>query len=179
MTHKLSVLKNVVILSTAVLLLIAVMGLTNLNQQSSTSQAAQITSFGKGETSKSSYVPSDSLPDLKPENMQITLEKWIPCMSNTNLGVRVWFSNIGEADAGPFVVVVNGKTQAVSGLPKGESSSLWFVGYSNPSTAIIDFTNTVIESDETNNQLIQPLPIPTLPAVPFCHISYLPIVIKD
>ena len=190
MAHKSSILKSSVVLATAVLLIITTLGFTKFNKQSSGSQAAKFAYFGKGIsttttftdalsplfTPRTSNIPSSFLPDLKVDYMLITLGNWDHCISNTGLGVRVGFSNIGNADAGSFLVEVNEKTQAVSSLPKGESSSLWFVGYSNPSTAIVDSTNMVIEINENNNQLIQSLPIPTLPAVPFCHILYMPII---
>jgi hypothetical protein len=177
MTHKYSVLKNVLVLAAALLIIIAGMGFTVRHEQNST--PAVTGSLSLQSASKPSSVPYEPLPDLVPGGMHVTLKEWGFCIINTSLGVRVSFSNNGEADAGPFEVKVNEVTQTFSGLKKGESASLWFSGYSNPSIAVVDSSNTVVESDESNNQLSQYLPIPTLPPVPVCYKNYLPVEKKD
>ena len=107
------------------------------------------------------------LPDLTVNSMGITLETGGDCnYTSTQLGVRVWFQNIGSADAGPFVVEVNGAQQTVtSGLHTGQTDTLWFPEYVYPgeNTASVDTSFQVTESNENNNQLSQVLPIPTLP----------------
>jgi len=107
------------------------------------------------------------LPDLTVNSMGITLETGGDCnYTSTQLGVRVWFQNIGRADAGPFVVEVNGAQQTVtSGLHTGQTDTLWFPEYVYPgeNTASVDASFQVTESNEDNNQLSQVLPIPTLP----------------
>jgi len=107
------------------------------------------------------------LPDLTINSMGITLETGGDCnYTSTQLGVRVWFQNIGSADAGPFVVEVNGAQQTVtSGLHTGQTDTLWFPEYVyfRENTALVDATFQVTESNENNNQLSQVLPIPTLP----------------
>ena len=112
-------------------------------------------------------IPNPCLPDLVVNYMRIELETGSDCnYSSTQLGVRVWTENIGSADAGPFVVDVNGSQQtATSGLASGQTTPLWFVGYVafGENTAFVDATFQVEESNEDNNQLSQWLPIPTLP----------------
>jgi len=108
------------------------------------------------------------LPDLTVNSMGITLETGGDCnYTSTQLGVRVWFQNIGSADAGPFVVEVNSAQQTIaSGLHAGQTDTLWFPEYVYPgeNTAFVDAILQVTESNENNNQLSQLLPIPTLPS---------------
>ena len=117
------------------------------------------------------------LPDLTVNSMGITLETGGDCnYTSTQLGVRVWFQNIGSADAGPFVVEVNGAQQTVtSGLHTGQTDTLWFPEYvySGENTAFVDAILQVTESNENNNQLSQLLPIPTLP--PTCTPTSTPV----
>ena len=117
------------------------------------------------------------LPDLTVNSMGITLETGGACnYTSTQLGVRVWFQNIGSADAGPFVVEVNGAQQTVtSGLHTGQTDTLWFLEYVYPgeNTAFVDATFQVTESNKNNNQLSQFLPIPTLP--PTCTPTPTPV----
>jgi hypothetical protein len=66
------------------------------------------------------------------------------------------------------VVEVNGESRMVtSGLAAGQTVELWFVGYRHPEANVIlvDVTAAIQESDEANNALIQPLPLPTPPPV--------------
>jgi len=109
---------------------------------------------------------SANLPDLAIRQARIELESGGSCdYASTELGVRVTVENAGDADAGPFVVEVNGVQQRVEeGLAAGESVALWFAGYGSENTIIVDATSQVEESDEGNNRLSQPLPVPTLPA---------------
>ncbi len=118
-----------------------------------------------------SYMPSifrqSSQPDLTISHLSITLETGNACYTSTLMGMRIWFQNIGGQDAGPFVIDVNGAQQTVAlGLGAGQSDTLWFPGYRRTSTAFIDTTFQVDESNEDNNQFSGPVPIPTLP--PMC-----------
>ena len=109
---------------------------------------------------------SFNLPDLVVQSMVIELETGGACdFVSTELGVRVVVGNVGSAEAGPFVVDVNGSQQTVtSGLPQGETLSLWFAGYLfGENMAFVDATFQVEESNEENNQLSQLVPVPTLP----------------
>jgi len=104
-------------------------------------------------------------PDLVVNGLKITLATGDACYTSTQLGVRVWFQNIGNVDAGPFVVEVNGVQQLVaSGLAAGQAGDLWFPGYTGANIAFVDATYQVAETDETNNWRIQITGIPTLPA---------------
>jgi hypothetical protein len=112
-------------------------------------------------------------PDLVVNRMQVELESAGDCdYVSTQLGVRVWVENVGDAGAGPFVVEVNSTQQTVSdGLASGQSTDLWFTGYvqDGETQASVDATDQVREKDEANNRLAQRLPIPTLP--PTCTPS--------
>ncbi len=72
-------------------------------------------------------------------------------------GALVIITNTGPADAGSFMVEVNGVWQAVpEGLSAGQSLELWFDGKAYPQpwsemTVIVDPAHQVAESDETNN----------------------------
>ncbi len=110
--------------------------------------------------------PPPNLPDLTVSNMKIELETGGDCdFTATTLGVRVEIANVGNADAGPFAVEVNGEQQSVdAGLPQGDSLSLWFIGYVfGENTAIADAKFQVAESDEENNILAAFTAVPTLP----------------
>jgi hypothetical protein len=68
--------------------------------------------------------------------------------------VVVTFKNIGTADAGTFVVSMNGSEQTVSGLAAGQTSSVRYAFNPTSRTAIVDATNLITESDENNNTLM-------------------------
>ena len=109
------------------------------------------------------------LPDLALRAVTIQFETVGPCYEpGAPLGIRVEIENIGAADAGPFIVEVNGVQRLVpEGLLAGRMISLWFAEYRYPdaNSVLIDATAMVQESDEGNNNLSQPLPIPTPPPV--------------
>jgi hypothetical protein len=132
-------------------------------------------SSGPSSTPTSTAVPAskEPQPDLVVSRMQVELESGGACYYvSTQLGVRVWVENVGGADAGPFVVEVNGTQQMVSeGLASGQSTDLWFTGYTQDgeTQVSVDANDQVPEYDEGNNRLAQRLPIPTLP--PTCTPS--------
>ncbi len=107
------------------------------------------------------------LPDLVVKHVQIELESGGGCdYTSTELGVRVWVENSGRADAGPFVIEVNGVQQPVpEGLASGQGISVWFTGYvhDGENRILVDVTSQVQEADEQNNTFSTRLPIPTLP----------------
>jgi hypothetical protein len=120
-------------------------------------------------TAINAYLPlvrRDDLPDLIVAWMSIRLDT--PCLApGSRLGLSVTVANIGAAAAGPFEVEANGALQTVSdGLAAGQSVELWFPGYVafGPNSAVADATHLIAERDETNNQLVQQVPIPTPPA---------------
>jgi hypothetical protein len=108
-----------------------------------------------------------ALPDLVIRSVRIELETGGACdYTTTQLGTRIVLENAGEADAGPFVVDVNGSQQSVdAGLAAGQTVSLWIAGYSygGETTITVDAASQVEESNEENNFLSQMVPIPTLP----------------
>ena len=108
------------------------------------------------------------LPDLVISAMRIELETGGACnYTSTALGLRVWVRNIGAGDAGPFFVDVNGRTGSVpGGLAAGQMTSLWFAHgfvHGGMNHAFADSALQVAESDETNNECSEMVPIPTLP----------------
>jgi len=109
-----------------------------------------------------------SLPDLVTGWMSITTEKGGCILSlPVALGVSLSIANAGTADAGPFVIEVNGVRQTVTqGLPRGKSITLWFSGaysYGGETVATVDVLFQVQESNEENNSLSRFLPLPTPP----------------
>ncbi len=125
-----------------------------------------------------------ALPDLVVVSIDIEPETLGACDAPTQLGVRVRFSNQGNADAGAFAVEVNGAQQTVTGgLAVGATSSLWFPGFQiGSNTAIVDATGLVPESDETNNMLSggsPPTPSPTPTCTPTLTPSVTPVAPTD
>mgnify|MGYP005839356855 CR=1 FL=1 len=105
------------------------------------------------------------LPDLLIVYGRIELESGGGCGdADAPLGVRIGVRNAGAVHAGPFLVEVNGVSQTVTdGLAAGAEITLWFSGYvaGGEQRAAVDAGQQVTESDETNNTLVQMLPIPT------------------
>ena len=102
-------------------------------------------------------------PDLVITDMRIQLQNTNCLQPGDPLGVRVWIVNNGQSTASTFVVKVNGVKQSVNGLGAGDAKSLFFAGYSNPVTAIVDATGVIAESNENNNSVTQNVPVPTPP----------------
>lgn len=127
------------------------------------------------------------LPDLTVNWMNIELETGGSCnYTSTSLGVRTEIGNIGNADAGSFILDVNGVQRSIPDLDAGSSSRHWFGGYNYgyENVAIIDALQQITESNETNNELRQMLPIPTLPPTctpsppPSSGLLYLPVLFR-
>jgi hypothetical protein len=72
-------------------------------------------------------------------------------------------ANIGTAAAGSFVVSEGHEQQTVAGLQAGETVTLFFHDYSFPVEVMLDSAYNVTESDESNNHVIEWVPIPTEP----------------
>jgi len=122
-----------------------------------------ITGTGSPTPSRTNTSTPIALPDLAIDMVRIELENISCLLPGAPLGVRVFFDNIGQADAGNFVVNVNGVTQTVGGLPANAGQALFFAGAGNPVTITLDSTNLVTESDETNNTFSDMVPVPTAP----------------
>jgi hypothetical protein len=107
------------------------------------------------------------LPDLAIRTVKIELQTGGACdYISANLGASVIVENRGNADAGPFVVEVNGIQQPVgTGLAAGQSIGLWVEGYnqSGETRVVVDPVSQVEESNKENNVWAQRVPIPTLP----------------
>jgi subtilase family serine protease len=114
-------------------------------------------------TNTGTTTPAQLLPDLAIDMVRIELQQ-ISCLSPGNpLGVRVFFTNIGQAASGSFVVNVNGATQTSSGLPPNGGQAFFFAGAGNPVTVTLDSTNLVTESNESNNTFSEMVAEPTAP----------------
>ncbi len=130
---------------------------------------------------------SADLPDLVPVRMSIGFETGDSCdWAHSRFGLRARVANRGSADAGAFVVDLNGRVQeTVPGLAAGAEASLFFTPYNYPAAnvLVVDINNDVVESDEQNNALAEQLPIPTAPATctptpsPVAR-AYLPLLLK-
>ncbi len=124
-----------------------------------------------------------ALPDLVIQHLAIELQTGGACnFTSTTLGMSVIVANIGHAPAGGFVVQVSGiaqqdpAQQTVAGLAQGQQTRLWFRGGNGPgtpTTAVVDPLDQVHESNESNNQVTEFVPIPTLP--PTCTPTPAPI----
>ncbi len=80
------------------------------------------------------------------------------CTNNPRDAVTI--INGGTAAAGTFVVSFASQTQTVSGLGAGQTITLSFaVGV--PTTATVNSTNVITESNESNNSFTASLPAPT------------------
>ena len=82
---------------------------------------------------------------------------WMPGPSSEKRTL-VTVQNTGAANAGAFVVDMNGEQVLVSGLAAGQTVGVQ-VGhtYSRTRTATVDITGLVAESNETNNVFVQTL----------------------
>ena len=107
--------------------------------------------------------PPSQLPDLTIAQMRIELQNTSCLMPGDPTGVRIWITNNGQVAAGSFVVRVNDVDQTVNALGVGETTTLFFAGYSNPVNAIVDATGIVTENNENNNSRSEMLPVPTPP----------------
>jgi hypothetical protein len=114
-------------------------------------------------TLSSTPTPVQLLPDLTITMLKIELENTLCLSPGAGLGVRVFLSNNGQAAAGNFMVNVNGNVQTVSGLAAGGTDAVFFPGFSNPVTAVVDSTGLVAESNENNNSRSEMVPVPTAP----------------
>ncbi|MCC6299469.1 MAG: hypothetical protein IT314_09225 [Anaerolineales bacterium] len=104
-----------------------------------------------------------SLPDLAINSMSITFPNQSCFNPGETLGVRVYVTNSGQAPAGNFAVQVGTAQQTVNGLAIGESKSVFFNGYTNPVSVVVDPGGAVAESNESNNSRSETLPAPTPP----------------
>jgi len=113
------------------------------------------------------------LSRLKPLALSIDTETPVTCVVSGQypvLGVRASFSNVGNAAAPAFTLEINGVQKLASGLDAGAEDSYWVPGFVLGVNQLkLDVTDQIIESDETNNQLSQTLPLPT--PLPTCTPS--------
>jgi hypothetical protein len=129
---------------------------------STASQAPTVTLIPTG-------APGTPLPDLAIRQVRVELESGGDCDGASGpLGVRLWIENAGQAEAGSFVVEVNGARQAVDGLAAGQTVDLWFAGYTHDgeNVVVVNADDEVEESDKENNLFAGRLPVP--PPPPTC-----------
>ena len=125
-------------------------------------------------------LPSEQidLPDLAVRGHQVMFN---PGTCGWNGGqITVWFDNIGEADAGPFTVSIEGQGVRLDELPAGSSAdaSAQYNFVLGGVTALVDSNDEVIESDETNNAIgvtHTPPPTCTLTPTPTATMTATPI----
>jgi hypothetical protein len=112
--------------------------------------------------------PTPLRPDLAVSRMHIGLSPGWSCGQPARLGIHVSVTNRGEAASGPFVVEANATPRAMGPLAAQGSGQVWIAGYRRYSEeeAAVDTGGQVAESDETNNERRERLPVPTLPACP-------------
>lgn len=110
-----------------------------------------------------STIPVQTQPELTIVGLHIELQNTSCLQPGDPMGVRIWVKNNGQAAAGSFVVRVNNVDQTVNGLGAGETIALFFTGYTNPVTAIVDATGVIQESNENNNTRSEMVPVPTPP----------------
>jgi hypothetical protein len=106
------------------------------------------------------------LPDLAVQSTAIEMETIVACSdAPAALGLSVFITNAGSADAPAFDVVANNVRQTLSaGLAAGQSARVWFAGYGEANQSVtIDPDGQIAESNEVNNQLVQRVPLPTPP----------------
>jgi subtilase family serine protease len=118
-----------------------------------------------------------SLPDLTIRRMYLEMEgRQGNCVeAYTPYGIRVLVENIGLANAGPFVVDLNGTRQQVDeGLAASQFIELRFTGTvpSGRYQVHADAANQVIERQEDNNSSSFLAPTPTPP--PLCTATPIP-----
>lgn len=129
--------------------------------------AAESAVFGEIVSTYKWLAPSVPLPDLTVTAIRYELQNPACLAADDPLGVRLVIANSGQAAAGSFTVRVNTLEQTVSGLGIGETTALFFItsepGFFSPTTVMVDSTNLVAESDESNNSRTETLPVPTPP----------------
>ncbi|MCG3197577.1 MAG: hypothetical protein HUU16_15050 [Candidatus Omnitrophica bacterium] len=117
------------------------------------------------------------LPDLIPVSMYIGLEPGHDCSDPVGrLGTYATVMNQGEPIAGTFVIRVNGAEAVVQDLADGQSTTSWVpaVAFPEAATMTVDVYNQIQEGNETNNELVDFLPIPAPP--PTCTQTPTPLV---
>ena len=107
-------------------------------------------------------------PDLRPEPPRYLEDTSDPCALTWVVGMVLYVSNQGTANAGPFEFTVNSTPYAVpAGLMKGQVYQVqvrewpwsWLPGGNYD--IIVDSQNQITESNENNNRLIGVVPMVT------------------
>ncbi|HKJ37326.1 MAG TPA: NBR1-Ig-like domain-containing protein, partial [Anaerolineales bacterium] len=104
-----------------------------------------------------------ALPDLAVSQMKIELQNTSCLAPDDAVGTRIWVTNNGDGSAPSFDVMVGDVKQTVNGLAAGESKEVFFTGYSNPVSVVVDPDGLISESNEENNSRSEMLPVPTPP----------------
>lgn len=104
----------------------------------------------------------EGLPDLTAVSLIISMDD-IHCFYGQPLGLAAFIKNQGTGNAATFVVRAGSQEITVAGLAAGATQRIWFGSYTDYPPLIIDPTNAITESDESNNSFDQQIPIPTAP----------------
>ena len=143
-----------------------------ISTDENTSTPTPIASYTVTPTPAASYTVTPTpvggvyLPDLTISFVSLQLQGGNSCYTNP-LGViyeaRIVIQNIGNADAGAFVVESGDTQQTISSLSAGASITIAMPLDDNPQ---VDVTNQVAESNETNNTYTEYILTPT--SLPTC-----------
>ncbi|KAF5437961.1 Serine protease, subtilase family, partial [Candidatus Methanophagaceae archaeon] len=118
-----------------------------------------------------SIVQEGEQPDLVPTGLEVTHNYYNGAWAMLNNTVNVTVENIDVGDAGAFDVKLYAKlygdfevvgSETVTSLPSGNSTEVSFVWKPSEAEvyslkAVVDSDNSITESNETNNELIEPL----------------------
>ena len=110
-----------------------------------------------------------ALPDLQVTTLQITMQPVPGCVASgqqSSLGLLVQIQNNGAVQTYPTDLSLNGNiVGAVPGMAPSGSTSVYITSTTAAGsyTVMADASNTIAESDENNNTLIQYVPVPTPP----------------
>ena len=131
------------------------------------------TNGGTTWTALYSTIPTQPTAELSISDIHIEYQNTSCLVPGDANGVRVWVTNSGQVAAGSFVVRVNGVDQSINGLGIGETTTLFFPGYTDLVPSLVDATNAVIESNENNYRLdflsVSPPPAPCANPIDFAQ----------
>ncbi len=109
------------------------------------------------------------LADLAVSSLTIETPSGNLCnITADDLWLQLEIVNQGEADAGQFIIEVNGNRQQVpDGLAAGKRIVIGFRGYQYRTSVRLDVTDQVKETNEANNLHVKEMAQPTRPVICF------------
>jgi uncharacterized membrane protein YgcG len=88
--------------------------------------------------------------DSRTEQVEVRCE--LPDLVVADIGSGVTVTNVGDGPAGPFAVDINDSTFDSGGLAVGDSEHIAVDLCEGSVNVVVDPTNAVVETDETNNE---------------------------